>query len=102
MVDEAWVWSCGRGHQVQLVIRVKVLALPGCCLLQTVIGSTSRAAWFNEKLQDLDLTNFFYAHDDCRPGQLLHDDCRNFMKVGGISRDVDVNRLVHSGDFVTF
>lgn len=65
MSDEALLWrSCGRGHQVQVIIRVKVLALPGCCELQTVIGSTSCAACLNEKLQDLDLTNFFYAHDD--------------------------------------
>lgn len=64
MSDEALLWSCGRGHQVQVIIRVKVLALPGCCELLTVIGSTSCAACLNEKLQDLDLTNFFYAHDD--------------------------------------
>lgn len=62
--DEASVWSCGWGHQVQVIIRGKVLVLTGCCVPQTVIGSTSCAACFNEKLQDLDLTNFFYAHDD--------------------------------------
>lgn len=64
MLDEASVWSCGRGHQDQDIIRAKVLVLPGRCVLHTVIGSASRAACFNEKLQDLDLTNFFYAHDN--------------------------------------
>lgn len=63
-LDEGSAWSCGRGREVQVIIRVKVSVLPGCCAPETVIRSTSRAACFNEKLQDLDLSNFFYAHDD--------------------------------------
>lgn len=56
--------SCGRGHEVQVIIRVKVSFLPGCYVLETVIRPTTRAACFNEKLQDLDLSHFFYARDD--------------------------------------
>lgn len=64
MLDVGSAWSCGRGYEVQVIIRVKVSILPGCCAPETVIRSTSRAACFNEMLQDLNLSNFFYAHDN--------------------------------------